>query len=798
MADSVSDTSIARPLDSLDGLSRSSTPAVPPGLNLPHAHPSPFSREDPIAKPLPRAVPSQPPYTPTRASSSLYIPRAATPLAAVSIPPFDVQNSENVKIAKKGKEQSETKNKETHKETTIPAVLPAVPVLTTPVTTPKLPAAPLSTVRAKQEVKSSATTTGLSKAIATQAATKPLNAPESEDFPALGSARPKDTTKTPTLPKVGTPIKSIPTTPGSNKRASPGILHITVPNPATSKVAESKQVSPNTPSKSVVPSPAFPPLPPSTPAASSVASATVRVAPKTLRLVPTPKVETPVSAAGTPSSATSAFPLINAVATRQAGTTAASRLERPSTPVSEVVSDNASMTSASLSRANSPPPSRVGSAPVRSTTKSQQKKLRKEAHKEKDKHELEVVPDVPEEPSVAPIIGRKKKQKKEKAPSSSTRPTPAAKRAPSPKPLEVTKEPTPPPKAAPAPENITPVESKDLEKKTEGKNKVKAKSEEPTPQEIHAPTVEDEVEVAEKPVPTPASVLQDLLSSGMLDLDDPAGLSVLKTPVGLNHRHDFSVDINDLDHKLTITEEDRARLLAGYPVHKLAQNMTRIMLTPNGDCVRNLSAEEEQQYLELQERIAEESGPTAFVSARYNAGNGFTLIGNRAVPNGPPAFFPSFDGSLPPVDPVSKIQRDEALSYINQYVLPSLSTNTQLEKALNANALDVGPDMFRPNDAGNYAAWGVEAVSAGGEYGEMPYGASSNEGILATGLESMTAHFAVGRDNGRSQQLGNVTLLSLAESETALQTAKKETEKLEKSFEKLLKKNRRLLLGAGH
>lgn len=62
----------------------------------------------------------------------------------------------------------------------------------------------------------------------------------------------------------------------------------------------------------------------------------------------------------------------------------------------------------------------------------------------------------------------------------------------------------------------------------------------------------------------------------------------------------------------------------------------------------------------------------------------------------------------------------------------------------------------------------------------------------------MTAHFAVGRESSRGQPLGNVTLLSLSDSETAMQSAKKETEKLEKSLNQLLKKNRRLLLGAGH
>lgn len=220
--------------------------------------------------------------------------------------------------------------------------------------------------------------------------------------------------------------------------------------------------------------------------------------------------------------------------------------------------------------------------------------------------------------------------------------------------------------------------------------------------------------------------------------------------------------MQSVNQKLTITPEDRATLLQGLPVHKIAEGPNRIMLTPNGDCVRNLTPEEEERYLDLQQEIAEESGPTAFVSSKHHANNGFTLIGGRAVPNGPPSYFPIFNQNAPPMDPVSKIQRDEALSYINQYVLPSLSTNSQLEKALNANALD--GDILRSGDAAAWASWGTDpTISHPGDNRER-------EGML--GLESMTAHFAVTGDN-RGQPLGNVSLLSLPEAENAVQMARK-------------------------
>jgi CCR4-NOT transcription complex subunit 4 len=200
------------------------------------------------------------------------------------------------------------------------------------------------------------------------------------------------------------------------------------------------------------------------------------------------------------------------------------------------------------------------------------------------------------------------------------------------------------------------------------------------------------------------------------------------------------------------------------------------MLTPNGDYVRNLSPEEEERYLQLQANLAESAGPASFISGKHNASNGFTLIGGRAVPNGPPSFFPAPAGTIPPLDPVSKIQRDEALSYINQYVLPSLSTNKQLENALNANALD------------NFPSWG----------------GSEEAGVLASGIDGMTAHFAVGGNSadggigGGGRPLGNVSLLGCREAESAMVAARKEAEGIEKRLTALVKKNKRLLLGSGH
>lgn len=470
-----------------------------------------------------------------------------------------------------------------------------------------------------------------------------------------------------------------------------------------------------------------------------------------------------------------------------------------------MMSDNASITSASMSRASSPPPSNlIGSAPVRTTTKSMQRKQRKEIQREKEKAELEAAaPKAEREPEIAPILGRKKKVKKERTiHSAAGGSTPAVSRPASPGPSETVE----PPKLkeemiqqqAQAEEKGVPAEpessSRNAPKAQDGKGKGKAKmqQQQPSPEPVSI-VPEPEEEAVSKPMPTPASILKDLANEGAIK--DPNNLSFFKHPP-LAYRHPDPVVDPSFNQKLTITADDRAALLSGKPVHKVTDGPGRIMLTPNGDCVRNLTEEEEQAYLGLQARIAEQSGATAFVPARHNTGNGFALIEGRAVPNGPPSFFPTLNSGTPPMDPVAKINRDEALGYINQYVLPSLSTNMQLEQALNSNALDA--EVMRNGASSAWTSWGTDPTTSHLENNENGYGGPTNrEGMIATGIETMTAHLAISGDMTRNQS-NTVNLLSLSDSESAMQHARKDAELLEKRLSALIKKNRRLVMGGGH
>ncbi len=837
VADSVSDAA-ASPYNHDYALPpRAATPSVPPGFGLPHAHPSPTIREEPpISRPVSR-IPSRPApnqHTPPRNIASLvstHVPRVATPLSTVSVPPSPtpvpavaVKPSVSEKAQKEAqketqkaaqeKEKAEKKEKEAEAKAAKEAeVKAAKEAKEAEEADEKAKAKEKSQEKeqAKDHVKSLAANSGLSKTIASQAA-QMIETPvlENEDFPSLAKAAAAEKAKaekasTPTGPRAmgmkktaaaptsAAPVASgpgpAPAKPATTKKSTPGILNITVPAPPATKPVTEKEEPTKTPiTKPAIDASAFPALPPSAPPTAAIT--TSAKGPKTLRLISTPRAESPCSTTPPLSAVLSHAPAFPG--TRQASIVS-------STPASDVISDTASHASASISRAGSPPPSRIGSAPVRTTTKSQLKKARKEAMREKLEVEVAVEPEVEE---IGPIMGRKKKQKKSK--ESKPTPVPAAGR----------------PQTAKGPEKAETESRKvstgfDISNKpqesgsitaakpedTKGKGNAKAKVEEITVLEPPAPTVEPVDENAEKPIPSPSTVFRELRSDGAIPERD--ALAVFRAPPGINYRMDYRSDVpHEQESKLVITEEDRADLLAGKPVRKIMPGGSRIMLTPNGDCVRNLTAEEEDRYLQLQQRVYEESGPTAFVPARHTATQGFTLIGGRAVPNGPPSFFPPVDGgnAVHPMDPVQKIQRDEALSYINQYVLPSLSTNSQLERALNANALDA--EMLRPSDPQSWASWGGchnnsgNADNRNGQ--EMPYGGSRPDGILASGLESMTAHFAVGRENGRSQPLGNVTLLSLAESETSLQAARRETENLEKKLNQLLKRNKRMFLGAGH
>ncbi|KXL46307.1 hypothetical protein M433DRAFT_262308 [Acidomyces richmondensis BFW] len=175
---------------------------------------------------------------------------------------------------------------------------------------------------------------------------------------------------------------------------------------------------------------------PESPNVASSSSPIVKTAPRTLRVIQTPKAETPPLQPSTSTTTSNTLPVALTGKILSRKPSVASMIV-PGTPSSEQVSmsDNLSLTSTSQSRTSSPPPSssisapaaggKVGSAPVRAKTKSQMKKERQERAKAlqlEEKVRVEASTAAAEDtkpvqplPQQEAIISRKKKTKKEKA-----------------------------------------------------------------------------------------------------------------------------------------------------------------------------------------------------------------------------------------------------------------------------------------------------------------------------------------------------------------------------------------------
>lgn len=713
------------------------------------------------------------------------------------------------------------------------------------------PATPVSEV--KKTLKSSAAESGLSKEIAAESQPKQPKgiSLQDEDFPALDTLKNKSRPATPTAkptPKAkrnaerivdrmmakagaskesssGEELKLQDTKLQDNKaqgtkakdikvqETKPQETKVQEPKPTQStKAAEKKPISVNThvekhiapksgesPATTEKPTPenaaAFPPLP--APSSTVTPSPVTRTGPKTLRVVATPKTEAPPPAS----------PALTMASVALSGTSrGVSASYRPDTPASsEVVSDNASVVSASVthSRASSPPPSRIGSAAVRTTTKSQQRKARKDVLKQ----ETKMIAEAPKaEPEVhAPILGRKKKQKKEKPAKTpqSDASTPAAQEpvkadTPTPEPSqpELTKEPEREPEEKPA-------KSKTAQKKAaKAKGKAKEVEPEPVPQPPSPAkeTTPEAQEPPEKQGPGPASVFAEIKNTLWASSVDK--LQLFKPIAGGSSRTDYSSansNANKAEHCKDcsckcgeIQDDDLAALRAGKPVRKQFHvDGSRMLITPNGDCIRGLTPEEEDAFLELQAAIAGTAeNPGSFIAPRHQPGSGaFSLIKGRAVPNGRPNIFPT-TAQLQSQDPIGKLQREDALSYINQYVLPRLNlgaTNMGFPKGASPtkDAAAASLNSLAPYFYGPDAAAGVGIYSP-------PDGARAMQDFSSAGMsgEERGKNFGMG--------VGGMPLMSVEDAEGALAIARRETEKLEKGLNQVIRRNRRLVLGGNN
>ncbi|ATZ56290.1 Bcmot2 [Botrytis cinerea B05.10] len=743
VSDSVPDDSPMRYGEMSREVSRSSTPAFPPGLPNPHGHPPPAIREDPIGKPS-KTISVAAPFTPSRQVSMAYPPRIATPLAM---------------------SQPSTPSPVKSKALPAPAPTPAPEILASEAQT-KHETKGISSSMLKDTAAQSSTVPVVPTTPSHPAATTPATPTpySTDDFPALGTQKetkpaPKkvsksvaSSSKAPSTSRISNAQKG---TKASEQKTAPSVLTISASTNPTTNIVDTIEK----PSQNVAPTSDFPSLP-----VSAVSAVRPPYIHKVLTINSSAlKGETVTMGSPAPTSATSVAPY---------------PAHFPDTTSEH---DNASLMSATASRASSPGPSRNGQPrPTRNTAKTKRDKAAKKEQALED--QMAAAAEAKKVGEQEPIMGRKtKKRDRPNAKSAPSAPTSAPSRPPSPPPVVVAREESKPAEPI-VPEKHVSTSSDKPVNKSEGKGKNKAKGQQPTPlpEAPKVSVVENEEIVEKRTGPSPAS-----LAPFVSNLSE-----ILKTPPGISNerkreKDNFGPAFAEALAKLDVSPEERAELNAGNTVHKIASGSIRIMLTPNGDCVRNLTPDEEKRYLELQARIAANAGPTAFVSGLQNTGVGFNLVGGRAVPNGPASYFPTSmsTGNTTPMDAVSKIQRDEALNYINQYVLPSLSNNPQLEKALSANVL-----------AGDTALQGSETSSwspLNGNYHAQDF----HDMDLNDRVANYTAGFAGHRNSDDGRQDRNVQLLTEKESESAMQIAKKETQELEKRLLAVLKKNRKLLTG---
>lgn len=399
----------------------------------------------------------------------------------------------------------------------------------------------------------------------------------------------------------GKPLKlDLPLNPVQPPEASPSKAEPFVPTSASQGPAPASATGsrPNTPLTN----------------ASRVSDSSAPRQPRVLRVVDASKNETP------PPSATQSISSIPQAGKARARKPSLSSLSRPETP-GDLGSEGAEgdvYASASASRANSPPASsRIGSAPVRSMTKSQAKKDRKQKAKEADAKKLETSAPV-EEPVQAPIVGRKRKTKK--TPASTAEPPSAT-----PEPVAETNQ---PPKESDEAAH-KPEQKEDGAKKTKQEKPKKEAKATPVEEKAHADektsaeawrsknTLEQMLKDSEssgvstkelfsertRPLQT---LLSQLHKSGALDLNNHP----LFNPSNLSQRFDMkclSDDYEVLKHPIELTDEHRKTLLRGEPVRingDSTQLKDRCLISPRGCILHHLSREEEDRYLALEKSVS--------------------------------------------------------------------------------------------------------------------------------------------------------------------------------------------------
>ena len=545
--------------------------------------------------------------------------------------------------------------------------------------------------------------------------------------------------------------------------------------------------------------------------------------PKTLRLVPTPKTETPPLLPSLPttaaSSASPSLPLPS-----QKPTATALSTNRPATPASEVVLDSTSQASATISRTSSPPPSMTGSGTTRNmakNVKNQKKKQRKEDKKESEKKEIEGLPVTPvvEEKEIAPIIGRKKKKAKQKGTIAEDS-TPSMSRPPSPT-MEV--DPSNDKQTTATVVNSDSPKVKDT--KPDEVIPAKKVDNQGTSTALDEADFEGDESTQKSAELSAASIISNLTASGELNLSETTFFKPIMS--SSNRQENINLaGVPEINRKIIITEADQAKLASSLPVHLTGNDNSihsRVMISPGGHLLRGLPPELEQRFLRLEKSIAEIKPPMAFTHIRHNSiENGFYMVGGRVI-QGRGSITANSDSpgtTTTQSNAMSKVRVQEALNYINQFVLPALPTHGKLDPTNNnpfsfkqsnedrkgngsSNNNTSSIDTGRAPDPSTYTAY-ISPVTSSSSTGSssdvsnvvhgMVAGLAPGSNMSPSGTTT-TAGAAAAAVAARGGTLSSVPLLSVEEAEAIYSQSKKEAEGLEKKLNALIKKNKKLMFG---
>ena len=544
----------------------------------------------------------------------------------------------------------------------------------------------------------------------------------------------------------------------AENRQLSGKLDITAANESSDKeefiTSFSEQSKPTTPNMSSRPRASAASVvsqlstPAMTTSLTAASSATCSSQARTLRVLAAPKLET--SSRFLPTDLVTAN-LANANAKQPIVRPSQASVDRPSTPVNDFTSDNASFTSTSISHPSSPPPGRVGTAPVRPSTKSQQKKGRQarakivEEAKKSEEVPEKVAPDVPIQ---APIIGRKKKSKKSKvAISADSTSVGSGPSSPRPK-EEVAQEPVESEtRTLEVEDRRTAKEARKESKKEAAKARAEAKLSDAAADQA----LVDIGEKLQKALVSASSIFADLQAAGEINFN---AIDLFRNVPGINHRF----DVSDSD----LSETNSLPILSGAQIDLLEQdeavcvelgNDRRVIVLPDRRTLRGFTHDQAQRYLELRKKNLAATGPTVFNSPRHSI--------NRWL-HAPPTPIADPDGN--PIEPPQFFPRSGA-----------------------------GVQDFTQDFQDRFTS-SSPTMTRGGTYGQGQRASNYWSELAAAGVGTGTGA-GMGPVEGMHMR---VPKMGVEEAEEALLKARKETEGIEKRLNTLAKKNRRLLVGNAH